>query len=115
MDVFISTASGIDEPVNLAFTPAQQVRVIARADTPTVTGTVTNEDVQSSSGLVIDRNALDGVEVTHFKLTNISNGALYHSDGVTVINDGDFITVVAYALIVPSSPYVVIVSPRKLP
>src|SRR5205085_5125706 len=40
----------------------------------------------------ISRNAADGAEVTHFKITNITNGTLYQTNGTTQIHDGDFIT-----------------------
>jgi len=62
------------------------------ADTPSITATTTNEDTQSTSGLVISRNAADGAEVTHFKITGITNGTLFQNNGTTQINDGDFIT-----------------------
>ena len=62
------------------------------ADTPSVTNATTNEDTQTSSGLVISRNAADGAEVTHFKITGITNGTLYKNDGVTQITNGTFIT-----------------------
>ena len=62
------------------------------ADTPSVTNATTVEDVQTSSGLVISRNAADGTEVTHFKITGITGGTLYQNDGTTVISNGDFIT-----------------------
>ena len=62
------------------------------ADTPSVTNATTNEDTQSTSGLVISRNAADGTEVTHFKITNITSGTLFLNDGTTQINSGDFIT-----------------------
>ena len=92
-EVFVASASGgLDQPEYLSFTPDQQVLVNHRVDIPTVTPAVTEEDTQTSSGLVIDRNTSDGLEVTHFKITNISNGTLYQNDGSTVINDGDFIT-----------------------
>jgi hypothetical protein len=61
-------------------------------DTPQVTNVSTNAEVQS--GLIyINRNASDGVEVTHFKISGITNGTLYLADGVTRIESGDFITV----------------------
>jgi hypothetical protein len=63
------------------------------ADTPSVTNATTNEDTQSTLGLVISRNPADGAEVTHFKITSIINGALFKNDGATPINNGDFITV----------------------
>ena len=62
------------------------------ADTPSVTNATTNEDTQTTSGLVISRNAADGAEVTHFKITGISNGTLYKNDGTTQISNGTFIT-----------------------
>ncbi|GAA4443733.1 VCBS domain-containing protein [Novipirellula rosea] len=63
------------------------------ADTPSVTNATTDEDTQSSSGLVITRNAADGAEVTYYKITGITSGTLYKNDGVTQIANGSFITV----------------------
>ncbi|HPH95905.1 MAG TPA: cadherin domain-containing protein, partial [Anaerolineaceae bacterium] len=62
------------------------------ADTPSVTSATTNEDVQSTSGLVISRNPADSTETTHFKINNITNGKLYQQDGLTQISNGQFIT-----------------------
>ncbi len=62
------------------------------ADTPSVTNATTDEDTQSTSGLIISRNAADGAEVTHFKITGITNGTLFKNDGVTPITNGTFIT-----------------------
>jgi len=62
------------------------------ADTPSVTNATTNEDTQTTSGLVISRNAGDGAEVTYFKITGITNGTLYKNDGVTQITNDSFIT-----------------------
>jgi len=62
------------------------------ADTPSVTNASTAEDTQSSSGLVISRNVVDGAEVTNFKITGITNGTLFQNDGTTQIHNGDFIT-----------------------
>ena len=42
--------------------------------------------------MVVSRNAVDGTEVTHFKITNIANGILYQNDGVTQITANSFIT-----------------------
>jgi hypothetical protein len=66
--------------------------VTAAADTPSVTNATTNEDTQTTSGLVISRNAADGAEVTNFKITGITNGTLFKNNGTTQINNGDFIT-----------------------
>jgi hypothetical protein len=60
--------------------------------TPTVTNAQTEFPRQSTSGLVISRNSGDGLEVTHFQITNITGGTLFQNDGVTVINADDFIT-----------------------
>ena len=57
-----------------------------------VTGATINQNTQTTSGLVICRNAADGAEVTHFKITGISNGTLYQNDGATPITNGSFIT-----------------------
>ncbi|WP_052293836.1 Ig-like domain-containing protein [Azospirillum sp. B510] len=62
------------------------------ADTPSVTGATTVPGTQTSSGLVISRNAADGTEVPYFKITNIVNGTLYQNDGTTQITTGSFIT-----------------------
>jgi hypothetical protein len=62
------------------------------ADTPTISSAETNEDIQTTSGLVISRNPADGAEVTHFKINNITNGRLFLNDGITEIVNGTFIT-----------------------
>src|SRR6185369_10947007 len=69
------------------------ITVNAVADTPSVSNTTTLEDTQSNTNLVSTRNASDGAEVTHFKITNIQNGTLFKHDGTTQINNGDFILV----------------------
>ena len=67
------------------------VTVDPLADTPSVTNSSTLEDTQTNSGLVITRNVNDGMEVTHFKISNIQNGKLYQNDGITEIYSGTFI------------------------
>ena len=60
-------------------------------DTPQVSNVSTNAETQS--GLIfINRNANDGAEVTHFKISGITNGTLYLADGITRIENGDYIT-----------------------
>src|SRR5262249_7705588 len=59
------------------------------ADTPGVTGATTSEDAQTSSGLVISRNAADGAEGGYFKVMAISHGTLFLADGTTQTNRGD--------------------------
>ena len=58
-----------------------------------MTDAATSEDAQTTAGLVLSRSAVDGAEVTHFKITGISNGALYENDGTTPVGDGAFIPV----------------------
>ncbi len=69
------------------------INVAPTADLPTVTSASTTEDVITSSGLVVSRNAGDGAEVGFFKITNIVGGTLYQNNGTTVIPNGGFITV----------------------
>jgi len=68
------------------------ITVTPIADTPSVTNATTNEDTQTSSGLVLSRNAVDGAEVSNFKITGITNGMLFKNNGTTQINNNDFIT-----------------------
>ncbi len=68
------------------------VTVQPLGDTPGVTNATTNRNTQTTFGLVITRNPVDGLEVTHLKITNIQNGTLFKNDGKTQINAGDFIT-----------------------
>ena len=62
------------------------------ADTPAVTNASTSEDTLTPSGLVLSRNAADGAEVTHFKITGISGGTLLLADAVTAVANGTFVT-----------------------
>ena len=59
---------------------------------PTLTTTTTDEDVQSTTCLVITANTADGGLTTHYKITGILNGTLYQGDGLTAIASGGFIT-----------------------
>ncbi|WP_201863682.1 tandem-95 repeat protein [Microvirga soli] len=83
------TTNGVADPKST--TGSVSFNVTAVADTPTVTNVTTAEDTQSGV-IVISRNALDGAEVTHFKVTGITGGTLYLSDGVTAVTNGAFIT-----------------------
>jgi hypothetical protein len=87
------TTDGSPDP-RISAAATASFTVTAVADTPTVTNATTNEDTQSTTGLVIDKNAADGAEVTYFKITNITNGTLYKNDGTTVITEGSLITYV---------------------
>jgi len=84
-------AASVDDGVATPITGVKHVTGTPVGDTPQVASITTL--LQTQSGLiVIDRNADDGAEVTHFRISGITNGALYHADGVTRINNGDYIT-----------------------
>ena len=68
-----------------------ETSVVPLAHTPSVTDATTDEDTQSNSGLVISRNAADGSEVTHLKITNITGGTLFLNDGTTVVTADSFV------------------------
>jgi uncharacterized repeat protein (TIGR01451 family) len=59
------------------------------ADTPSVASVGTLEDTQTGP-IAVSKNANDGAEVTYFKVTGITNGALFYSDGVTSIANNSF-------------------------
>lgn len=72
---------------------ATSIAVNTVADTPNVTAATTLPDTQTTSGLVITINAVDGKEVSHFRISNILNGTLYQNDGTTAIAANSYITV----------------------
>ncbi|UCG11941.1 MAG: hypothetical protein JSU72_15700, partial [Deltaproteobacteria bacterium] len=86
-------ATSVDDGVAPVLTGIKNVTGTAVGDTPQVGNIVTLADTPSGL-IVIDRNPNDGAEVSHFRISGITNGTLYHADGVTHINDGDYI---AYA------------------
>ncbi|MDD1619946.1 MAG: DUF4347 domain-containing protein [Methylococcaceae bacterium] len=76
-------------------TATSTVSITPIADTPSITGTSTTPSTQTSGGLVVSRNVVDGAEVTYFKITNITNGTLYLNDGTTQIVNNDFVSYAA--------------------
>ena len=61
-------------------------------DTPQVQNTST--DINTQSGLIsVNRNANDGMEVTHFRISGITNGTLTLADGITAVVNNQYITV----------------------
>jgi CSLREA domain-containing protein len=85
------TTNGVADPkTSTAATASFNISEVA--DTPSVTGAATNANTQTTSGLVISRNPADGAGVTHFKITGITGGTLFKNNGITLINNGDFIT-----------------------
>jgi len=91
-----------------AFSSATETAAITVAGLPDgapfVTPASTLEDTQSTLGLVILHNPVDGAEVTHFKITSITSGALFLNDGVTAVINGTFITAAQGALGLRFSP-----------
>ena len=67
------------------------ITVTPVGDTPQAANITTLEETQSGA-IVLNRNANDGAEVTHFKISNISGGTLYKNDGTTVISANSYIT-----------------------
>ncbi|MBF0448925.1 MAG: cadherin domain-containing protein [Magnetococcales bacterium] len=95
LTITMTDSGGTDfDGVNTSTEQTVTLTINPVADTPSISdGSSTLEDTQTSSGLVISRSSNDGEEVTHFQITNISNGTLYQNDGTTAISDGNFITV----------------------
>ncbi len=90
---FTAQASISPDDSGLGGTPAlASILVTPVADTPTITSASTRRNQQSTSGLVIARNAVDSTEVSHFKIDGIDSGRLFLSDGLTEILAGSFIT-----------------------
>lgn len=88
----LSISLTVTDPRDGTATTSFTVTVNPVADTPTVTNSSTVFPQQTTGGLVISRNIVDGLEVTHFQITNITGGTLFQNDGVTPINSRDFIT-----------------------
>lgn len=80
------------QPINNKILRKAFVIVNPVADTPEVSAALLMGSKQTSSGLVIGRNAADGDEVTHYKITGIQQGKLFLHDGVTEILSNTFIT-----------------------
>jgi hypothetical protein len=94
----VQAAIGSTDPGIGGGTAVAHITVTSVADMPNVTGVTTLEDTQSATppGLVITRGALDGPEVTHFKVFGLTpGGQLFLADGLTPVNGagaGSFIT-----------------------
>ena len=88
-----SIATSVSDGVAAAITGSKAMTGIPVADTPSVTSATTFVNTQTTSGLVINRNVVDGAEVTHYKITSITGGTLFQANGTTQISNGSFITV----------------------
>ena len=82
----------VRDPGNLTAQSIFVLTVTPGADAPGVTPAATLEGQQTTSGLVISRNAMDGPEVTHFQITAVTNGTLFQNDGSTAVTSGQFFT-----------------------
>ncbi len=60
---------------------------------PNVTNTTTEENTQTTSGLVVTPNSQDAAFVNDFQVTSISDGTLYLNNGTTQVTNDEFITV----------------------
>ncbi|WP_287034789.1 beta strand repeat-containing protein, partial [Methylobacterium sp. CG09_land_8_20_14_0_10_71_15] len=90
--IAVAINDGQNGPQGSNPTGTVSITVAPVADTPSVTAASTGEDAQTTAGLVIARNAVDGSEVAWFKITNIQHGTLYLADGTTPVSAGTFIT-----------------------
>lgn len=86
------------QPENNIITKQFTLIVNPKADTPSITDAIYEGPPYTTSGLVISRNSADGAEVTHFKVTEIQNGKLYHNNGTDQILNNQFITYQAGSL-----------------
>ena len=87
VDIITSVDDGAGPPL----TGTLNIMGIPVADTPRITSVSTDLAIQS--GLIfITPNNSDGPEVTHFRISGITNGALFLADGITTVHTGDFIT-----------------------
>ena len=94
---FVGTASFqymIEDALGLTSrTATVSFQVVPLTDRPIVTPATTAEDVMSTTGLVISPTHAGGTTATHFKISGITGGRLYHKNGTTLIQDGEYITV----------------------
>ncbi|WP_153795474.1 cadherin-like domain-containing protein, partial [Paenibacillus polymyxa] len=79
--------NGVDIPQLILETSAPAVS----SKMPEVAAVTTEEDIPTSN-ITITPNPQDSTVVTHYQITNIIGGRLYHSDGITEISNGTFIT-----------------------
>lgn len=88
---FDITSTGGGSPFS-SQTAAVGIDLAPTAHTPTVSNATTYENQQTTTGLVVTRNADDGAWAAYFQISGISGGRLFLNDGATPLADGDFIT-----------------------
>ncbi|MDJ0784481.1 MAG: cadherin-like domain-containing protein, partial [Desulfosarcinaceae bacterium] len=90
-DSDFTIATRIEDGAGAAVTGVKRISATPVGDTPRVGSA--SAPMNGSSGLIVIRpHAQDGAEVTHLRISDITNGSLTLADG-TPIHDGDFITV----------------------
>lgn len=89
--IAVSLADG-GEDGTVAVTGTIALNATPVGDTPQASNASTLKDVQSAP-IALDRHAADGPEVTHFRISAITNGTLTLADGVSAVLDGQFVTV----------------------
>ncbi len=67
------------------------LNLVPVADTPADVNATVDEDTLSGP-IVLAPNPADGTSVTHYQITDVTGGTLYLNDGMTVVNNGDFIS-----------------------
>ncbi|PWJ43977.1 FG-GAP-like repeat-containing protein [Sediminitomix flava] len=86
-----------------------EVKIDALTEAAVVTGDLSFPQDDFSGLIYVNKNANDGRELTHYKVSSYVEGQLYLSDSTTQITDGDFITVAqaeAGLVFMPSASYV---------
>ncbi|WP_334074552.1 MULTISPECIES: tandem-95 repeat protein [Paenibacillus] len=68
-------------------------QIEAVSDIPSVTDATTAEDQQTQNGLVITANSSVGAPTNYYKITGITGGILFKTNGTAPIAEGSFITV----------------------
>ncbi|MBI4659046.1 MAG: cadherin domain-containing protein [Verrucomicrobia bacterium] len=84
-------ASGVGGPQSRITGVALRIKPVIDG-APTIRSVTVPFQTLSDQGIVIERNPVDGPEVTHFQITDITGGRLYHHNGKTEIVHGNFIT-----------------------
>ena len=82
------------------------------ADTPSVTDATAVVNTMTTDGLVITQNPADAQGHGFYRISNIRGGTLYRADGMTWINDGDFISIADGAAGLRFRPYPFAMSPH---